>query len=459
MFDHAFAQDISKEQLKSLLNALLAFTSENVVIISPQHQVLAFNQTISNFWISVLGRRIQLGDDYREYVHEKNMDVYLSSVNNALTGHSTETSVSSFNLTYDFTITPIISSNVVIGIMLISKNKTEYLKQKELINKHETVLKTILNNTTNGIIFFDLAHKITAFNPAAQQMFKALNGSNLEIGLIYRDTLPVNNHDRYDDIYRKALDGITIEFDYYTKSFKGAKWIRYKTGPIYDDNNNMIGISWTLTDIHEQKKLELKLEHSEAKFRNIVEAAPTAMLIVNSRMDIVQVNKEFETLFGYDRNKIVGENLHMLIPERFHANHNEHQKSYQQQPTPYKMGSGRFTPAKKKDGSEIVVEISLNSFMVDAEQFVMAIIQDVSLRIKHEEQIKNQLERLKEIAWHQSHKVRQPLSNLLGLMEILKMEPNQTNEELSRIKDMVLLSAKNLDEAVKDIVKRAQKDE
>jgi PAS domain S-box-containing protein len=112
---------------------------------------------------------------------------------------------------------------------------------------------------------------------------------------------------------------------------------------------------------------------------------------VDKKMKIQLVNPETEKIFNYESKELLDQDINILIPKRFHANHVQYQQQYIQAPKMYRMGIGRFTPAVTKDGIEKIVEVSLNSFKVNDETFILAIIQDVTKRIEHENQLENQV--------------------------------------------------------------------
>ena len=105
------------------------------------------------------------------------------------------------------------------------------------------------------------------------------------------------------------------------------------------------------------------------------------------RSIIESVNPRVLILFGYDDEaELVDNPIEILIPKRFCKSHIAHRESFVQRPTIRSMGKGRVLFAKKKDGSEFPVEISLSHYKAD-ELKIIAFISDISERQKIEREV------------------------------------------------------------------------
>ena len=124
---------------------------------------------------------------------------------------------------------------------------------------------------------------------------------------------------------------------------------------------------------------------SEAKFEGLLEAAPDAIVAVDGGGLIHLVNRQAEALFGYAREELIGEPLDMLVPDRVKPVHPDHRASYFANPTARPMGAELELAARRKDGSEFPVDISLSSLETESGVFVSAAVRDITDRKRIEE--------------------------------------------------------------------------
>jgi PAS domain S-box-containing protein len=119
---------------------------------------------------------------------------------------------------------------------------------------------------------------------------------------------------------------------------------------------------------------------SEERFRALLEAAPDAMIIVNSAGAIVLVNQRTEQLFGYSRQELLGQSVELLIPGDLQARHQAHRSDYMAAPRVRPMGEGLDLHAVNREGETLPVEISLSPLQTDEGPMVIAAVRDISGR-------------------------------------------------------------------------------
>ncbi|MDR3536620.1 MAG: PAS domain S-box protein [Acetobacteraceae bacterium] len=120
--------------------------------------------------------------------------------------------------------------------------------------------------------------------------------------------------------------------------------------------------------------------NEESLFRNVVESAPYAMLLVRQDGTIALVNAEAERLFGYRREELIGEKLEMLVPASLRHGHVALRDGFMAGPLSRPMGAGRDLFGQRKDGSQIPMEVGLRPVVTAEGPSVLAAITDISVR-------------------------------------------------------------------------------
>jgi protein-histidine pros-kinase len=134
------------------------------------------------------------------------------------------------------------------------------------------------------------------------------------------------------------------------------------------------------------------ISSDEDKFRALLEAAPDAMVIVDEAGRIELVNAQAEQLFGYDRSEMVGQAIELLVPERARGVHVGHRRNYVQAAGTRPMGAGLELYARRQDGTEFPVEISLSPLKTETGLLIISAIRDVSERKRAEAKFRALLE-------------------------------------------------------------------
>ena len=129
------------------------------------------------------------------------------------------------------------------------------------------------------------------------------------------------------------------------------------------------------------------LANSEPFFRNLLETAPDAMIIVNEAGEITVVNEQAEEMFGYDREEMIGKTIEFLLPAGMRGKHVDHRNSYTKKPSLRPMGVGLELQGCRSDGTEFPVEISLSPVKTGTGSFVSSVIRDVTKRKELEQEI------------------------------------------------------------------------
>jgi PAS domain S-box-containing protein len=222
--------------------------------------------------------------------------------------------------------------------------------------------------------------------------------------------------------------------------------IEISLSPLHTEGETLV--SSAIRDISGRKK-------AEEKFKDLLESAPDAMVIVSKDGRIQLINAQTEKLFGYNRQELVGQWVELLVPPRFRRAHPAHRDGYFVAPRARAMGSGLELFGLRKDGSEFPIEISLSPLQTEDGTLVSSAIRDITERKRLERQMQ-EASRLKgEFLANMSHELRTPLNAIIGFADLMyrgKVDPADHREYLGDI----LTSSRHLLQLINDVLDLAK---
>ncbi|PKN37886.1 MAG: hypothetical protein CVU62_09205 [Deltaproteobacteria bacterium HGW-Deltaproteobacteria-2] len=155
---------------------------------------------------------------------------------------------------------------------------------------------------------------------------------------------------------------------------------------------------WKSVDI---KMAEEKLRESEERISAITNSAHDAITMMDNNGNISYWNPSAERILGYTQEEAIGKNLHELIaPERFHPAHLAAFPEFQQTGQGNAIGKTLELAARRKDGCEIDVALSLSAVNIKGEWHAVGIIHDITERKQAEDALRKSEERYHFIADH-----------------------------------------------------------
>ncbi len=354
-------------------------------------------------------------------------------------------------------------------------------------------LQAIVEASPIALIALDGDGCIRMWNRSAERIF---GWSEAEVIGHPNPTIPAKLAQEFRSLLLSRMEGKTQASFETTRVRKDGTLIDVSvwSAPLRDSDGNITGMMTELVDITERKRGETEktqlLENEQAaraeatiekRYRKLLEAAPDAILEVNRRGEIVLVNVQAEKLFGYTRFELLGKSVESLIPQRFRGSHPGNRNLYFAHPVMRPMGTGLELYAKRADGSEFAVDVTLSPYEADGLERVICVVRDVTERKRAEEQIQTlnqhleqrtaeliatnkelelrnreveKVNRLKdEFLAGMSHELRTPLNSIIGFSDLLaERAEEQFTPKQKRFIGHIQQGARHLLELINDIL-------
>jgi PAS domain S-box-containing protein len=180
-------------------------------------------------------------------------------------------------------------------------------------------------------------------------------------------------------------------------------------------------------------------------FNVLFEAVSEGVVVVDDQQDIVSVNSSVEKMFGYNKDELVKQKLNVLIPKNYHAGHGAHFNGFMKHKEKRQMGNGRDLYGARKNGDIFPLEAGLNPFEIYGKTFVMALIIDISVRKRQEQEIYKLNEELEKKVNERTKELRKTVNELKVVNLELDEENHKRIEAENQIKD-ALKKEKELNE-------------
>jgi len=325
---------------------------------------------------------------------------------------------------------------------------TRHRDAEQRVRESEAHFRAVAQSASEAIISAGSTGKISYFNEAAERIFgyRAAEALGQPLTILMPENLREAHRDgfeRYMVTRKPEVMGKPVELVGRRKS--GEDFPVELSLSTWEVGQELY-FTGILRDVTLRKQAELELRRREVRFRGLLESAPDAVAITDRNGRIVLTNVQTERLFGYDREELLGQNVEMLMPERYRSQHVGHRIEYAASSQARPMGLGLELFGMRRDGTEFPVAISLSPVETEEGLLIFADIRDVTEQRRMDDQIRELNQRLvrhnaelmsvnKELdsfSYSVSHDLRAPLRAIDGFSQALLEDYDERLEDDGR---------------------------
>jgi len=182
-----------------------------------------------------------------------------------------------------------------------------------------------------------------------------------------------------------------------------------------------------LSDVINKKDKELS--KSEEKFRSVADSAVDGIITTDKHGGIVLFNSSLKRIFGYDLDEIKGQNVTMLMPDRYKKDFENKLQNFNSTGTHELNGKTFESIGLKKNGAEFPFEISVATWGSKNDPYTTSIIRDVTDRKITEQKLQKSIKEKEMLLKEIHHRVK---NNLMIISSLLNLQSTYIKDENSK---------------------------
>jgi two-component system, LuxR family, sensor kinase FixL len=291
-----------------------------------------------------------------------------------------------------------------------------------------------------GMWMWDIVHDEVWLTDKGRALFGFGTSEKLDFNRVRNAIHPDDRDSLLKAVENSLRIGAEYESEYRLVLPNGQmRWMSGRGHVEFNGDGQPVRMRGVSLDITERKQ-------AEEQFRLVVEAAPSGIIMVNAEGCITLANTQAEVIFGYTREELIGHPMEMLVPEPLRSHHVGHRRGYFADPQPRRIGAGRELFGRRKDGSEVPVEIGLNPIHTSEGLFVLASVIDISERKRAELEAARQrnemahlsrVTMLGELSGSIAHELNLPLSAILSNAQAAQRVLANGEADLAEVREIL----------------------
>jgi PAS domain S-box-containing protein len=442
------------------LRAIFENTSEGFILTDHNASIRYFNSRAKYFYNLITGKEIIMGGCLSDAVTDERAADFRQSIQNVMSGDSRQ-----YEYVYEqtgddkkwlsITIIPVYENQEITGLSLTMMDITDRKTTQELLQKSESNLNAIMNNTDSLIYSLDTELRYITYNDALKNMMKERYGIDIRPGYDIRESMDKfdpGSAAEWDKVNARAFAGEIVRFEKEIPYNGSYSHLRFSIHPIRK-NNVITGLSCFVNDITAEKEADEKILQAFEEKNVILESIGDAFYAIDRNWVVTYWNKQAEILLNCPKEKILGKYVWDVFPDvEGTLFHTYYQRAFEQNAVQH------FESYYEKDNNwfEVMAFPSANGLSI--------YLRDITERKRSESQLyelnknlQNYTDELiasnkglEQFSYIVSHNLRAPVANIIGLAELigLDMYSAKVKEEFLQ---GILLNVKRLDDVILDL--------
>ncbi|MCG6140588.1 PAS domain S-box protein [Leptospira mtsangambouensis] len=350
-------------------------------------------------------------------------------------------------------------SGEIISVLSVTRDISEKVIAEEKLIRVKRNQEALINGTSDLIWSLDSNFCLIAANKPFLDVMGFLRGALAKEG----DSVLIMSqgeafYEKWKGYYERGLSGESFKtYERFISPITGKEEHREVFfNPIRNAENYITGLACFSKDITDLMAKRMELVASEKRYRALVENGIDVIAILSTEGRAKYVSPSITKVLGYSESDAMHMNLFDFLHPDDVTKITKRLEDVRHIPIGSSLPSHNFR-IKHQDGSWRWVESTITN-LIDDESIggIVDNFHDVTERVFQITAIQTQNEKLKAIAWTQSHVVRNPLARIMGLVDLIKLGTLSREEELRSL-DHLLESAKELDYIIQDIVLKSQR--
>jgi PAS domain S-box-containing protein len=184
------------------------------------------------------------------------------------------------------------------------------------------------------------------------------------------------------------------------------------------------------SDITRLKRAQDEIAAREAHLRSILDTVPEAMIVIDVEGSVTSFSAAAAQLFGYSPEEVVGQNVKMLMPGPYRAEHDGYIERYLKTGEARIIGYGRVVKGLTKDGAIFPMELAVGEARSNGQRIFTGFIRDLTSRQKMEEELRQsqKMEAIGQLTGGLAHDFNNLLTVITGNLEMLEMSVDDSNQ-------------------------------